>query len=940
MSTRECPRPEEINVAIICALALEFDAVNLAFDESWDQSAQDRRYKVGYICEHKVVLALLSNMGKANAAGKASTVTRHDYPNIKLAFLAGICGGVPRAGNIEKEILLGDVVISDGILQWDFGKDYPGGHSTGENWEGGAKHPDGFIRDQLSNLKTVDGRDKVQEKMVEHLKDIQIKVAEGHPDRSGKYKYLGAVNDVLFDPGHRHKHGPTCKTCNDGQDSACKVALDSSCKDLKCADGENPVSRERLKGIQKREDENAHRPSIHIGLVGSGDTVIKSGKRRDELAKSKKIIAFEMEGAGIAALIQCIVVKGVSDYADSHKNKNWQDFAAATAASALKAMLEYLPLYKRTRTTDGFLIVGAVTSESPAPIHGQDLERTQRMNAVQRQLPGLVQRMSAELAGNLQWAPYLKAAPAAICVMASCLVSGSSPGAGSIEVNIRLAGPGTKEIATERSEFLGTSLDECCELGKTAFTQAERGMRKLQNLADFVTGVSGPLAQIVLLLNDSQPDFSSLTEWMNDLSEAAATCKSEATLMQTEFDALLEFIKALQRATIEALHKKNKQKEDVKKAAAKDAEKASNDEYARQLQLAETQKAALEREWEEAKSNLQAAQEKMTRVLKENPCEEIQAQISGINSELLTIAKSGSSWWFKKIFKKIAGRKEQETHTQNLQNQLKELQAKRDEYINHDQTCVIEEFGVCQEKVAEAEEKFRESQDNYTALLQNQPRSAKAFEDACNDLAKLSDATLDLKTIDDILERSIRALKDLNQYIKKMSDFFVEVSGYVEDTMARHLRHFNKQTSIGNFQKQVISRTREQNNEHKASAIMTALNLHGRFTLIHRIAGVYIGVSQTYIMPGINKMDGLTYINEEEYKKKMALFKEWGEKAVDEIGRLAAGENALAEIGNAVVDNVVSLAQEKLGIEGSAFVQARLISYPDLGEARRNIEIF
>ncbi len=38
-----------------------------------------------------------------------------------------------------------------------------------------------------------------------------------------------------------------------------------------------------------------------------------------------------------------MVVKGVCDYADCHKSKKWQDFAAATAASALRAILEYMP---------------------------------------------------------------------------------------------------------------------------------------------------------------------------------------------------------------------------------------------------------------------------------------------------------------------------------------------------------------------------------------------------------------------------------------------------------------------------------------------------------------------------------------------------------------------------------------------------------------------
>lgn len=47
-----------------------------------------------------------------------------------------------------------------------------------------------------------------------------------------------------------------------------------------------------------------------------------------------------MEGAGVWDTIPSIIVKSVCDYADSHKNKEWQSFAAASAASATKAILE------------------------------------------------------------------------------------------------------------------------------------------------------------------------------------------------------------------------------------------------------------------------------------------------------------------------------------------------------------------------------------------------------------------------------------------------------------------------------------------------------------------------------------------------------------------------------------------------------------------------
>lgn len=43
--------------------------------------------------------------------------------------------------------------------------------------------------------------------------------------------------------------------------------------------------------------------------------------------------------------------------------------------------------------------------------------------------------------------------------------------------------------------------------------------------------------------------------WMKELGEAAATCQEEARAMKANFEALLQFILELQRASIEALRK-------------------------------------------------------------------------------------------------------------------------------------------------------------------------------------------------------------------------------------------------------------------------------------------------------------------------------------------------------------------------------------------------
>jgi len=66
---------------------------------------------------------------------------------------------------------------------------------------------------------------------------------------------------------------------------------------------------------------------------------MKSGEDRDRLAKTDKVTAFEMEGAGVWDQYPTVVIKAACDYADSHKCKEWQPYAASMAAACLKVFL-------------------------------------------------------------------------------------------------------------------------------------------------------------------------------------------------------------------------------------------------------------------------------------------------------------------------------------------------------------------------------------------------------------------------------------------------------------------------------------------------------------------------------------------------------------------------------------------------------------------------
>ncbi|KAL7817011.1 purine and uridine phosphorylase [Trichoderma aethiopicum] len=333
---------EDFEVAIICALPLEYDAVTLLFDEFWDEdgdpykraAGDPNNYRTGRIGKHDVVLALLTHMGKVNAASAAAHM-RTSYRGLRLVILAGICGGVPYNGG--EEILLGDVVISKTLIQYDFGRRYPDEFLRKDTVQDNLRKHDRNTSNLLAMFDTANGRGELQNKACRFLKQLQERALR----RQAKYDYPGISEDRLFESSYRHKHRSLttciCSKCHGRRDPVCDKALALSCDELGCHE-DYLVPRKRLQ--EQTEQDKTTRPAVHIGAVASGDTVMKSGEDRDRIAREEGIIAFEMEGAGVWEEIPCIVVKGVCDYADCHKNKKWQNYAAVTAAAASKAILE------------------------------------------------------------------------------------------------------------------------------------------------------------------------------------------------------------------------------------------------------------------------------------------------------------------------------------------------------------------------------------------------------------------------------------------------------------------------------------------------------------------------------------------------------------------------------------------------------------------------
>ncbi|KAL9627401.1 MAG: hypothetical protein Q9164_007618, partial [Protoblastenia rupestris] len=287
----------------------------------------------------------MPSIGTVSATAVAANL-QTSFQGIKVAVLVGICGGAPTTSKGE-EILLGDVIISTMVIQTDFGRQYPHKFIRKQEVEDTLGRANPEIRGFLGKMSGHLARRRLKENT--YMLTSFIGSQEGFYSSA----YPGPEKDMLYPADYRHKHRKTgcdvCNQCQNGGSDLCASAMKSDCSTLGCK--EIPVKDrtriQRALGISQdgrevstAERQEAQRPSIHFGRIASSNQVMKSGLCRDQITNEGEVIGFEMESAGTWDYVPTVVVKGVCDYADSHKDKKWQAYAATTAAACTKAMLE------------------------------------------------------------------------------------------------------------------------------------------------------------------------------------------------------------------------------------------------------------------------------------------------------------------------------------------------------------------------------------------------------------------------------------------------------------------------------------------------------------------------------------------------------------------------------------------------------------------------
>ncbi|KAF4458275.1 purine and uridine phosphorylase [Fusarium albosuccineum] len=296
-------RPESYTVGWVCALPIELAAAHQILDEEHHPlSIQDPNetnpYTLGRIDKYNVVIASLpaGHIGTTSATFVAARMQLR-FPSIRVGLLVGIGGGVP---NSKTDIRLGDVVISrpekqyGGVVQYDLGKTWPCRFER----TGSLNSPPDILLNALSKLQShnTGGISNV----ANHLSKFR---------HLPEFSRENAGPDILFEPNYQHHGGDTCETC----------------------DTERQI---------RRDCRGNREIAIHCGTIASGNSVMRDGQSRDRISQELGgVLCFEMEAAGLMNSFPCLVIRGICDYADSHKNKAWQPYASAAAAVCAKEIL-------------------------------------------------------------------------------------------------------------------------------------------------------------------------------------------------------------------------------------------------------------------------------------------------------------------------------------------------------------------------------------------------------------------------------------------------------------------------------------------------------------------------------------------------------------------------------------------------------------------------
>jgi nucleoside phosphorylase len=308
----------------IAPLSLELTAAMAMLDEVYvDMHVDGYIFHGGRIGQHNLVLAVQPRMG-TDAASDLAARMHAAFRNIEYFLVVGIGGGVPSYGcsSAKTEIVLGDVVVSyprgqyGGVVRYDFGAWTDDGQLQ---FKGHTNGPPNTLLNAVNALQTKHSMSSGS--TIPHLlQEMRMRI---HVDWRRKFEDQGGEHDRLFDQDYDHPDSSRNEDCESG-----------------CDRSRSMLRHLRGAGAIRESDT----PRIHYGNIASSNQLQISAIKRAQLQEELDVICFEMEGAGVIQTHPALIIRGICDYSDSHKNKRWQPYAAATAAAYAKELVQALPM--------------------------------------------------------------------------------------------------------------------------------------------------------------------------------------------------------------------------------------------------------------------------------------------------------------------------------------------------------------------------------------------------------------------------------------------------------------------------------------------------------------------------------------------------------------------------------------------------------------------
>ncbi|KAL7805259.1 ankyrin repeat-containing domain protein [Trichoderma aethiopicum] len=323
---------KDYSVGWICALWKEKAAAEAMLEEIHFALPQPDRdpytYTLGSIGNHNVVVACLPEIG-TNSAANLVTQMINTFPSMRFCLMVGIGGGIP------PQVRLGDIVVSKpmgafpGVVQWDLGKS----EKAGFRRTGALDRPPKVLLTALEELRK--SHDMYGTHLIPaYMKNMEVK----YPNMAGKYTRSPDLRDPMLEP-HKRRN-PVIWA------SVATVIFEVLVVLVRLLSGRYEPEGQDMPSEPKpdNDDGQSRTPEIHYGLIASGNQVIKDSAVRDQINRDLggEVLCLEMEAAGLMNNFPCIVIRGICDYADAQKSKEWQEYAAALAAAFAKELLQHV----------------------------------------------------------------------------------------------------------------------------------------------------------------------------------------------------------------------------------------------------------------------------------------------------------------------------------------------------------------------------------------------------------------------------------------------------------------------------------------------------------------------------------------------------------------------------------------------------------------------